>query len=198
MPAGRRSRASHQYCSGLLHGEQEIVAAVAPGRDAGDPSVVFLARRLLGGQARRFAVRAVALGLERLGRVLGRLERLQLRERGRHFAARDESGHLRLLQRGPAGVGLRPELCVRGERRLHGRGGCGRGVGDGVVERRPARAAGRVAGGSSRPRVRPATRGAFAVLGEYVVLGHGRGVAQPVAPVVGQRRAVVAEEVERI
>ena len=32
-------------------------------------------------------------------------------------------------------VGLRPELLVRCERRLHGRGRC---VGDGVVERRPA------------------------------------------------------------
>ena len=111
MPCGASVKGNIST-SGLLHGEQEIVAAVAPGRDAGDPSVVFLARRLLGCQTRRFKFAPSRLGLKRLGRVLGRLERVQLREHGRHFAARDESGHLRLLQRGPARVGLRPELFV--------------------------------------------------------------------------------------
>ena len=44
----------HQSSTGLRHGKQEVVAAVAAGGNAGQAAVVFDARRALGGHARRF------------------------------------------------------------------------------------------------------------------------------------------------
>ena len=187
----------HQSSTGLPHGKQEVVAAVAAGGYAGQAAVVFDARRALRGHARRFEFAAACLGGQGLGRVLSRLEGVQLHERGRHFAAGDECGDLSLLERGPAGVGLPAELLIRIARRLKGCGGGGRGGVDGVAERRPllglvalpAVVLGRAVG---------QRHGERAVLGDHVLLGHGGRGPQAVAPIVGERGAVATEHFERI
>ena len=67
-------------------------------------------------QARRFTFAPSLLGRELLGGGLGRLVRLELEERGRDFAARDEAGDLRLPERGAGGVRLPAELVVGDKR----------------------------------------------------------------------------------